>query len=298
MLGSDVDGPVLERVLRASRDVVCLIALDGTCLFTSPSCEALLGYRPEELVGRSSFDHVHADDVDAVEAAMQRLVTTGQPLTLRFRMLHRSGTVVPVEASAQPPEPGWASFGVGLRDITERLELEQLLWHAALHDPVTGLANRRMLDDELAAATARAERSGVQLAVVFIDLDDFKAFNDAHGHATGDAVLRAVGQRLTDVIRAGDVAARYGGDEFVAVMVDITDRAEVQRLTDRLRAALVQPVELPGGPAAVRASIGVALWESGMTAGELLACADQSMYRAKRRDRPDEHAPPTARPDT
>ena len=192
----DVDVAVLERVLHASRDVVCLIGLDGVCLYTSPSCSTLIGYAPEELVGRSSFEHVHPDDVESVHAAMLRLVTTAQPLTLRFRMVHRNGTVVPVEASAQPPEPGWDSFGVGLRDNTERLELEQLLWHAAVHDPVTGLANRRLLDDELHAAIARAERSHTQLAVIFIDLDDFKAFNDTYGHPTGDLVLRTVAHRV------------------------------------------------------------------------------------------------------
>ncbi len=281
MVGPNVDVAILERVLRASRDVVCLIRLDGVCLYTSPSCETLIGYKPEELVGRSSYEHVHPDDVESVQAAMQRLVTTAQPLTLRFRMVHRNGTAIAVEASAQPPEPGWDSFGVGLRDNTERMELEQLLRHAAVHDPVTGLANRRLLDDELQAAVARAERSHVQLAVIFIDLDGFKSFNDTHGHATGDLVLRTVASRLGEVIREGDVAARYGGDEFVAVLVDMADSAEVGKMIDRLRIALTKPVSAPEGPLSVTASIGVAMWQPGMTGTDLLALADGCMYRAK-----------------
>ena len=279
-----VDDPaVLARVLRASRDVVSLVGLDGTCLYTSPSCRALIGWSPEELVGRSAFDHVHPDDLYAVQEAMKRLVVTDAPLVLRFRMVHRSGHAVWVEASAQPPEQGSDAFGVGLRDITERLELEELLWQAAVHDPVTGLANRRLLDDELEAAVARAERSKGQLAVVFVDLDGFKRLNDVHGHAAGDAVLQSVARRLRDSVRAGDLAARYGGDEFVAVLIDVADAAEVDAMLTRLRAAMREPVHGPGGPHHVSASIGVAVWQPGMTGEDLLARADHAMYDDKRR---------------
>lgn len=276
---------VLRQVLAASRDVICLVdAEDGTTLYSSPSCLELIGYAVEEVVGRSAYAYVHEDDVTAVQEAMVRLVKSAQPLTLQFRMLHRGGAHVWVEASAQPPAAGSTRFAVGLRDVTERRELDELLRVAALKDPVTGLANRRLLDDELEAAVARAERTGGSLAVVVIDLDEFKQINDRHGHSVGDEVLRATGARLAAAIRAGDVAGRFGGDEFLALLFD-ADAQEADALVERLEQALLAPVATAIGPLPVRASVGLAHLQQDQQPLELLNAADRAMYAAKRHRR-------------
>ncbi len=169
-----------------------------------------------------------------------------------------------------------------LHDITERMEFEQLMQHAALHDAVTGLANRRMLDDALVAAVARAGRSRRPVAVIFTDLDHFKALNDTFGHATGDHVLRVVAERLEHAARTGDLVARFGGDEFVTLVLD----ASVDQLDGavaRIRDAVAQPISTAGAVHHVTASVGVAVWHPGMTAEELLVAADGAMYADKRR---------------
>jgi diguanylate cyclase (GGDEF)-like protein/PAS domain S-box-containing protein len=272
----------LTDLVAMSRDVLALLDPPAVCRAVSPSCEHLLGRTPEELAGLDALSLVHPADLGDVRASVQQLLDGGRPLSLRFRMVHRDGSAVWVHAYGAPPEPGGATYGVVLRDVTERMEFEELMHEAALHDPVTGLANRRMLDDALAAAVARSERSHQPLAALFTDLDRFKELNDTYGHATGDEVLRVVGRRLRGVTRAGDLVARYGGDEFVTIVLDAQPPV-VARAADRIRAAVRRTITSGGHLHRVTASVGVAVWREGMTADELLVEADRAMYAEKRR---------------
>jgi len=173
------------------------------------------------------------------------------------------------------------------------VQVEQRLADAALHDPLTGLPNRTLLADRLRSTLARTGRSGHQLAVLFCDLDGFKAVNDSGGHAAGDAVLEATAQRLLATVRAEDTAARVGGDEFVVVLepssrgwagpdgAPIDVRAYAVLVAERIEEALAQPVEFDGHEYAVTASIGVAFAQAGDDVEEILAQADAAMYQAK-----------------
>jgi diguanylate cyclase (GGDEF)-like protein len=160
----------------------------------------------------------------------------------------------------------------------ERLRGDERIRHDAVHDPLTGLANRNLLRDRIAHATARAVRNATTAAVLFVDLDDFKAVNDRHGHAVGDEVLTEIAHRIAVAIRPGDTAARYGGDEFVAIC-EAVDEANALQVGARILAAIERPMTTGALAHRVSASIGIAV--GGGDAERLLAAADEAAYRAK-----------------
>ena len=165
----------------------------------------------------------------------------------------------------------------------ENAAIHERLINAALTDPLTGLPNRRLFADRVEHALARRIRSRGRTAVLFLDLDRFKLVNDGLGHAAGDAVLKAVGDRLAGGLRASDTVARLGGDEFGILLEDVTSVTEATSTAQRVLTSLTQPLDLDGREVSVRASIGVALDQIGddVTADELLRDADTAMYRAK-----------------
>jgi diguanylate cyclase (GGDEF)-like protein/PAS domain S-box-containing protein len=168
------------------------------------------------------------------------------------------------------------------RDITERIRLEQELAHQAFHDSLTGLANQALFRDRVTHALTRAARLQIQLAVLFLDLDDFKTVNDSLGHTAGDALLVAVAERLRDCLRGSDTAARLGGDEFALLIEGVGDAAEVTALAERLIATLKEPFVIAGRDIVVGTSIGIAFDEIHINTGQLLRNADIAMYTAKR----------------
>ena len=165
-----------------------------------------------------------------------------------------------------------------LATALERLRDEERVRHDAVHDPLTGLANRTLLRDRIAHATARAQRNHTTAAVLFVDLDDFKSVNDRHGHGAGDAVLVEIAARIAPAIRPGDTAARYGGDEFVAVCEDIDEPVALQ-IAHRILEAVQAPLRTGVAGYRPSASIGVAVGPR--DAESLLADADAAAYRAK-----------------
>jgi diguanylate cyclase (GGDEF)-like protein len=166
----------------------------------------------------------------------------------------------------------------------ERRRMNDLLVHRALHDPLTGLANRTLLTNRLEQALRRGERHGSPVAVIFLDLDDFKSVNDTMGHAAGDKLLAQLGERFAERLRASDTAARIGGDEFAFVCEDLHDQEEAKGIVARLMQALDEPYRHQGRAVPIRASVGVAVTSSfAQNAEQLLREADQAMYRAKRR---------------
>ena len=170
-----------------------------------------------------------------------------------------------------------------LRAVNERLvESEKTLRQLAHHDPLTGLINRALLDERLAHAIERARRHGGGLALLFIDLDGFKTVNDTHGHAAGDELLRAVGDRLLLGVRASDTVARLGGDEFVAVLEEVNRPADAAHVAEKLVASLAEPFSVGARPLTITASVGVSLYPAdGPEAPTLLKWADRAMYDAK-----------------
>lgn len=172
------------------------------------------------------------------------------------------------------------------RQLAESRESERAAIHEALHDEVTGLPNLVLFNDRLRNAMAQADRHGWRLAVMFIDLDDFKAINDTHGHDAGDLVLSTVAERLKSQIRSGDTVGRRSGDEFLLLMLEAKDRDNAAAFADKLVARLAEPIEMGQVSLSAKASVGIAMYpEDGQSAAELLKSADLSMYAAKRQKR-------------
>jgi diguanylate cyclase (GGDEF)-like protein/PAS domain S-box-containing protein len=167
------------------------------------------------------------------------------------------------------------------RDVTEHRRLQSELIHQAFHDPLTGLANQALFRDRVDHAATRLQRHGGQLAVLFIDLDDFKTVNDSLGHSAGDDLLRIVSERLTKCLRHGDTAARLGGDEFAVLIDDLDDPQLANEIAERIIVALQEPVVLGSKQVSATASIGIAFGSAGALVDEMLRNADLAMYTAK-----------------
>ncbi len=254
--------------------------------FMSRHVEAVLGYPSEALQADDDLwpSLIHPDDRAETLAREARHFMTGAPLHQEFRMITRDGRTIWFQdaASIVRGDDGTVySVGV-LTDVSERKRLEEQLTHDALHDPLTGLANRLLFADRIDRALLSAARAGGQPGVLFLDLDRFKAVNDSLGHATGDRLLVAVAHRLTDAVRAADSVARLGGDEFGVLLDGLSGPEEAIMVAGRISTALEPPIELDGRAIPVRVSIGIAL--AGPHASEasaLLRNADAAMYRAK-----------------
>ena len=259
----------------------------GRLSYMSPQVSAILGYRPEELVDDPELwpSRIHPEDRDAAIAAYDAHWTTGEPLRAEYRMLAKDGSEVWVrdEAYAMADDASGRRVSQGLLiDTTDRKLLESKLIHDALHDPLTGLANRVLVRDRVEHALARRERSGGAVGLLFVDLDDFKRVNDSYGHASGDQVLVEVAARLTGAVRAEDVVGRQHGDEFAVLLERVGSADEAVLAANRVLRELRRPITLGTATIVVGGSIGIALaTETGATAEELLTQADAAMYAAK-----------------
>ena len=254
---------------------------ESSNIYTSPQIEPMLGYTPAEWTSDPSlFIRVlHPDDREPVLAAHAATHASGEPLHLDYRLVARDGRIVWVHDEARviaDPAGGDAVLQGYLLDITARREADELLRHQAFHDPLTGLANRALFTDRVQHALERG-RAGDRAAVLFLDLDDFKAVNDTLGHLAGDTLMRSVATRLRSALSPSHTVARIGGDEFAVLLEDV-DLAAAVDAAERLSNDLQAPFDLDGREVFVTGSIGIAVGDG---AEELLRSADVAMYRAK-----------------
>jgi diguanylate cyclase (GGDEF)-like protein/PAS domain S-box-containing protein len=285
---------LVERVPAAVYiDVADPAVTDGGRLaYMSPQIEAILGYPPEAFVDDPELwpRLIHPDDLEATIAAYADHWASDRPLRADYRMLASDGKIVWVHDEAfsmTESSMGGRRVSQGLLvDTTEQKRLEEQLVHDALHDPLTGLANRVLFRDHVERAVAASHRRRTDVAVLFLDLDNFKVINDSLGHRAGDRLLVEVARRLSATIRASDIAARQGGDEFTILLDRIHGVDEATAFADRLALELGRPIDLDGRSIVVGVSIGIALAGGPeIDADDLLAHADAAMYEAKEHGR-------------
>jgi diguanylate cyclase (GGDEF)-like protein/PAS domain S-box-containing protein len=261
---------------------------NGRWLYVSPQIEPILGFSAAEWMADPGLwlKQLHPDDRAVTLSEEERLIMSRRDETIysdTYRLIHRTGATVWVrdDAMALWDQDGRATWHGVLVDVTREKQLEERLEHQAFHDPLTGLPNRQLFHDRVGHALGRRKRG--EMAVLFIDLDNFKTVNDSFGHACGDEVIVAVADRLRSCARSEDTAARIGGDEF-ALLVEDMNVVQVNALAERVLAALGnKPVEFSGRSATIGASIGIAVAGSGATTETLLRNADLAMYQAKLR---------------
>jgi diguanylate cyclase (GGDEF)-like protein/PAS domain S-box-containing protein len=274
-----------RSLVQNSIDVQLIVNADGQITYESAAVERVLGYRAADRIGRSAFDDIHPDDVAWAGTMFQDVVRLpASQVAAEVRVRHADGSWLVIEAVAKNllDDPAVGGIVVNYRDITGRKALEDELKRQAFHDSLTGLANRALFADRLEHAISRAERAPTALAVLFLDLDDFKTVNDSLGHSEGDLLLIAVADRLRAGVRASDTIARMGGDEFAILIEDPIDDETPMDVGRRMLAQLEPPFVHGGKELFVRASIGVATTRShDHTADEVLRNADVAMYTAK-----------------
>ncbi len=284
----------LQRIFDTAADAIVIADRDGQITFANEAAARIFGLSRQEITARTiddrdwAYTDTEGEPFDSSQNPFYRVRATGEPIyEAQFGLANSVGARVIVSVNAAPLLDARGSFSgmvASFADVTERRTLQNRLEYQALHDSLTGLANRSLLRDRLKQAVERRRPNDTPIAVLFIDLDNFKYINDSLGHAVGDELIIEIGNRLTKSLRTGDTAARFGGDEFVVLLESVDGPHYVIQVADRLLESLCEPFLLSGREVFTTPSIGIA-FSTGHAdqPDELLRHADAAMYEAKRR---------------
>jgi PAS domain S-box-containing protein len=295
---------LFQLITENAADMIAVIDCDGQRLYNSPAYQTILGYGSEELAATSSMDQIHPEDRARVLEAAEKARNTGRGERLEYRIRHKDGSWRFIESTANAirgPKGETEGLVIVNRDITERKRAEEKLDHLSFHDGLTNLPNRALFLDRLQRAITQSRRhSDFRFAVMFIDIDEFKVFNDSLGHVAGDALLIQIAQRLSVCLRGADTIsrprlggapgpllgestlARPGGDEFTVLLEELHDPSDTVRVAERIQQRLAVPFDLNGQEIVLTVSIGIAFsGHAGAEAQDILGDAEIAMYRAK-----------------
>ncbi|QJI38586.1 MULTISPECIES: sensor domain-containing diguanylate cyclase [unclassified Pseudomonas] len=271
------------KLIHLMLDTVFVVDSENQIVFVSDACEALLGYRADELTGTPITNYMHPEDLARTRASIVRVMNGKPHVDFRNRYIRKDGSVVHILWAAFWSEEVGARIGVA-RDVTALTQAEEELRFLAHHDPLTALTNRSLFNDRLDEALQAAHHHKSPLALLFLDVNDFKGINDVHGHAVGDRVLCVIARRLEGCVRESDLVARMGGDEFTVLLTDIQSPEAVSAKVQQILTVMAQPLSAEFGAVKMPScSIGVAFYPAdGADADSLLSHADGEMYRVKR----------------
>jgi diguanylate cyclase (GGDEF)-like protein/PAS domain S-box-containing protein len=275
-----------KLILSAAPDGVLWVDETGKILLANPAMETLSGYTPQELIGQNVAlflpEHLRMRHAESMRNHFMAPHSRAMGL-MDLNLTRRDGQMMPVDISLGHWEDEGTPYAIAyIRDLTERKRFEDSLKYQATHDDLTGLPNRWLFRLQLDQALARATRSGLHVAVLFIDLDYFKTINDTFGHSTGDALLVQAGVRMRSVLREHDTLARMGGDEFAVLLADLGTADEAVGVANKLLASLMASYFLKDQDVYTGASIGLAFYpEDAPNSEVILRYADMAMYQAK-----------------
>ena len=272
-------------IVETAQEGVWLLDETGRTSFVNSKTAEMLGVAAHDVIGRPLLDFVDPEHTARVAARLEHWFA-GPVEGEEFKLRRADGTQLWCLVAASPvPITGSATCGAlaMVSDITARKAAEDALAHQAFYDPLTGLANRALFLDRVDHALARRNWSPVEVAVLLLDLDRFKAVNDTYGHGGGDELLVTIAERLDEVVRPGDTVCRLGGDEFAVLCEELTDERDVLLIADRVAKAVSAPLVVAGDHVSVTVSAGIAFASPGAyeTADAVLRDADAAMYRAK-----------------
>ena len=275
-----------QAIIQNTENVIAVVDPEGIISYVTPSVMRLVGRPAECFAGVGVDTLLEPQSRTLVLALLQAAAArpgTGDSIQAQVRDSTGAAHQVEIKVTNLIDEPAVGGIVVTMRDVTERRDLEELLRDRALHDPLTGLANRVLIADRIGHALRRRQPlDGATPTLLYLDLDDFKGINDSLGHGVGDQVLVEVGRRLSRAIRAEDTVARLGGDEFAILLDQTRSVEEVVMVANRILADLRMPIDVDGTRVAIGASIGIARPEPGADAEDVLREADIAMYAAKR----------------
>lgn len=278
----------LRATIDNALDAVVQVNGDGIVTGWNDQAEKVFGWSPKEAVGQLLHEMiVPLQYRERYLSGMQHYLATGEGQFLNSRIettsLHRDGHEFPVELAITTIEvEGQHEFSAFIRDITEKKQSEELIWQQANFDKVTGLPNRHMFHDRLEQEIKKAHRAGLQMGLLFIDLDRFKEINDTLGHDKGDLLLEETSRRISGCVRESDTVSRLGGDEFTVILSEVDDTRIVERVAQAILKVLAEPFQLGDEVAFISGSIGITVYPNDAAGiDDLLKNADQAMYVAK-----------------
>lgn len=275
-----------QSILHASPDAIVSSDLQGNITHASASAGAMLRVpRAEQLLGRNIEEFRDPDEAERANANIAAMFNGIYNGAEEYRLVCDDATVVDAEINAEivrnaQGQP--SGMVLVMRDIHERKKTQEHLRHMALHDPLTGLANRALFDDRLKQALCSAARDQTRLALMFIDLDEFKPVNDQFGHGVGDLLLQEVARRMLICLRESDTVSRIGGDEFMVLLRCVDNEDDAWRVAEKIRISLAESFRVADYSLHISCSIGLALYpQHGLNQQTLSKNADQAMYEAK-----------------
>lgn len=283
---------ILQKSLESSDNAVVVVDIRDHSLpvvFANPAFTVMTGYRMDEVLGQP-VKRLNGPDTDPQEIArISETVRAGRASSVTVKSYRRDGSPFWNQISLAPVKDEYGNvthFTAIMSDISDKKAQEKRLAYQATHDALTGLGNRALFEDRLRHDFQLAERRRNLLAVLFIDLDEFKPINDTLGHKVGDALLISIARRLQSLVRPADTLARFGGDEFVLLLPDLNLLTQAEEVASRILESLAQPHQVNGHELYISASIGISVIDDDLEYPEkLLQRADMAMYKAKQRGR-------------